>query len=1782
LKKLGKYEVLGELGHGAMGVVYRARDPIINRLVALKTITTGLAEDPLLLERFYREAQSAGGLQHPNIVTIHDLGEAGGVPYIAMELVDGENLDQLVARRSPISLTLKLVYSIQACRAFDYAHKRGIVHRDIKPGNVMVSKDGVVKVVDFGIARVLENSRTQTGMLIGTFAYMSPEQYHGEHADERSDIWSFGVLLFELFCYQKPFMGPTPASLMHSICSDECAVLSKYLPDCPRELELTVSKMLRKSPTERYQSMEDVLLDLDAVCKTLQSQAITGMLIDSQRLFEERRFAETRDLVRQVLQIDSANQQARALLEKANAELKRELNRPKVQQYVERGQTLLSEGKLQEARLAAENALQLDSRFAAAEDLQRAVLKELEQARLLSESLEAAKQYVAEGLPDEAETLLAKILQTAPAHEQAKLLLQQVQNEKSEREKRHRLLQSLQHARELWTRQHYAECLTVLQNLGQEFPAEEEVSRLLDTVREDQLEQQKQQGLLDSKNLLAAGRHEECLAVLALLQQQFPHDEEISSLLEDVRKDQMNQRCLAGLAEARSLLATGDFEPCISLLSSLRHSFPDEQEIPSLLETARLNQVEQHRQHSVNEARKLLAGRRYEECNAVLSLLEKEFPVDEEIRNLKKTVRDEQAERQKQQLFEKARRLLDGRHYDECTVLLGTLEKQFPADAEVRRLQDAVREERAKQRKLQSLEEARNLLGSKNYEKAVALLFSLQQEFTEDPETRRLLESARKEQAEERKRDGLAQARNLLVARHYDESIQLLNKLRTDFPDETAISKLLESARKEQAEQYQREGLSQARDLLASRRYDESITLLNKLQADFPAETEIAKLLTSAYEDLAEQQKQQKLTEARNLLAAESFENALTVLDPLVTKYPKDSVVAKLHKLVHREKEKHAKVEKLTKELDTLKKLMSDKKYPEVIARTKELLVEFPGDANLLRLAEFAKGRQASIEKELLFNKTFEEAQAFFRDGRFEEAIGAVQTGLKTFPGNADLQNLRQQAEIQQKKLQVRRQIEQRIREIKVRINREELSEAIDLAKQTLVTMGPDTDITHLLNSAQVEYTAREKKKTQEQTLLSIHSLLESGDLDAANKTIDELLESKNLDSFDPRVQRLSELIKDAATDSKVQPPVASSFSKEYAFLQSAPPPSAPPSAETSPPADSPTAQLSATSTAPTYAAPNQTTPPSTLESSVSSPQEKVVERRSPSAASPVRPEIIPSKPTVVQVGRRQTPSQDIPGFADQLPVPAQPELHRKSIPTWRKPAVLAIIALAFISAVWAGLRSARIKSQSDNATVAKPESSSNTSAKPESVPAVAKPVEQPPKPRIDPLETQQRQSLKTADSMIAADNLNAASNELQEAAKLNGPLNSEIQKKLAEIDESRKNSALKQLRHTEQVLWQRAMTRMASQQYAEAQSDLQKIVALPDGGVHREEAQGYIDNIIPQQKAQNSLVIETKQKLAKGDFRSARSLANQLRQKGGNPAELLSAIDRAENTQLKQFENQFDQLRQREDESAVQQLKEMQPKLQALASDGGPQSAEAQTYANRIPAAMADIHSRLDKKNAEAVFQQIVKRYQQATTNHDNDALQALRGDFQSVVAGGGPFANNARQYLTEIDKRIEALKVPVTAPPAVTKEAPATTTQPPPTVTKEARNAGPQPATVTKETRSPAGDEAAIRAVIQNFFQSWERRNPNALRQVWPGISQKKYDGYKNSFENAKLSSIVNQVTGENVKILPGGAKATVDVQSRLEETQKGAKKPSTYSQSWVFSLSRIDGTWVISDAQ
>src|SRR5579863_6380278 len=272
-RQIGRYEILEEIGRGAMGVVFKGRDPLIGRAVAVKTITAGVAESADLLERFYREARAAGGLQHPNIVTIYEMAESGGSPFIAMEYLEGESLEKLVARKAALPLSTKIDYVIQTCRALDFAHRRGIIHRDVKPANIVVTRDGMVKVVDFGIARIADTSKTQTGAMLGTLAYMPPEQLRGQHADAQGDIWALGVVLYELLAYQRPFTGDNHAAVLLSILQNEPAPIRQLVPECPAALESIVSRALRKDHMERYSTMAAFLKDLEKLSPSLERES---------------------------------------------------------------------------------------------------------------------------------------------------------------------------------------------------------------------------------------------------------------------------------------------------------------------------------------------------------------------------------------------------------------------------------------------------------------------------------------------------------------------------------------------------------------------------------------------------------------------------------------------------------------------------------------------------------------------------------------------------------------------------------------------------------------------------------------------------------------------------------------------------------------------------------------------------------------------------------------------------------------------------------------------------------------------------------------------------------------------------------------------------------------------------------------------------------------------------------------------------------------------------------------------------------------------------------------------------------------------------------------------------------------------------------------------------------------------------------------------------------------------------------------------------------------------
>jgi serine/threonine-protein kinase len=268
LKRLGRYEIMGVLGQGAMGTVYKGRDHAIDRLVALKTIRSGSKDDPAktqeLRERLVREAKAAGKLSHPNIVTIYDVGTEGDLDYIAMEYLEGYTLEQVV--RKNVALNFRIAASMlrKVCQALDYAHRAGIVHRDIKPANIMVLGDFDVKVMDFGIARFESGSMsmTQTGIAMGTPYYIAPEQLRGGTIDRRCDLFSLGVVAYELLTHKRPFEGANISALIYAITQTNPEPPSSIDSSIPGLFDVVIGKALAKDPSRRYQNAEEMANDL--------------------------------------------------------------------------------------------------------------------------------------------------------------------------------------------------------------------------------------------------------------------------------------------------------------------------------------------------------------------------------------------------------------------------------------------------------------------------------------------------------------------------------------------------------------------------------------------------------------------------------------------------------------------------------------------------------------------------------------------------------------------------------------------------------------------------------------------------------------------------------------------------------------------------------------------------------------------------------------------------------------------------------------------------------------------------------------------------------------------------------------------------------------------------------------------------------------------------------------------------------------------------------------------------------------------------------------------------------------------------------------------------------------------------------------------------------------------------------------------------------------------------------------------------------------------------------
>lgn len=332
---IGRYNVICELGRGGMGVVYRGEDKLIGREVAIKTLTE---ITPELRDRFYVEARS-GVLNHPNIVTVYEVGEHEGMPFIAMEFMSGDSLETML--RSGRKLTLLETFSIieQLCSGLGYAHLNRVVHRDIKPGNLIVQPDGKVKIVDFGIARLADQSSrlTKADAVIGTFHYIAPERLKGEMSDGRSDIWSVGVMLYQMLGGELPFSGED-VSTLYKVINEPHPSIKAVVADISDDLAAIVDRALEKNPDDRYDTAEEMGFDLQGISEGLKKEHVGDLISSAKRLIEQRQFTSARSFLIDLQRTDPQNTEAKRLMREVQEQLNKLQKAEQVRQIAEQAE----------------------------------------------------------------------------------------------------------------------------------------------------------------------------------------------------------------------------------------------------------------------------------------------------------------------------------------------------------------------------------------------------------------------------------------------------------------------------------------------------------------------------------------------------------------------------------------------------------------------------------------------------------------------------------------------------------------------------------------------------------------------------------------------------------------------------------------------------------------------------------------------------------------------------------------------------------------------------------------------------------------------------------------------------------------------------------------------------------------------------------------------------------------------------------------------------------------------------------------------------------------------------------------------------------------------------------------------------------------------------------------------------------------------------------------------------------------------------------------------------
>ena len=1030
-RRIGRFELQGEIGRGGIGKVFRAFDPKVGRIVAIKVLESDSQISNI--GRFRNEATAAGNLHHENIVTIHEFGEDQGIQYLVMEYLEGQDLQKVLKTQTPLSILQKVTIMSQVADGLECAHNSGVLHRDVKPANIMLLADGSVKIMDFGIARLVRESATrltQKGYLIGTVLYMAPEQLLEAEVDVLCDIWSYGVIYYELLSGKNPFETGNLHSEMYRITHEDPPPLTS--DQCPDALQPVIRRLLSKERELRFQSFEDVKFDTEPILIELRKQEAQRLLGQAQDLTAQGDWEGAQPVVRTILELDPQNHPARNLRERIQREILQHAVKPKVEGLVRRGSEEAERRHFAEAIEILESAHRLDGS-------NEKIQVRLEELRAAKQRNDHAQQCIANSRQELAQNRFSKALEHAaeasridPEHPEAAQLLNQIQLEIQELEGEQAIQAGLHKSRGLIAIESFDQAVALLTELDASHPGRSEIKDLMAraVTQRDEYGRRRRfaAGLESAKELLKTGDFVEAFRVLENLSVEFPDEPELSDLQayvhQELKTKERVQAVEALSLQVASLTQSHGYDEALAAIQNVLQTYPDELILSRLLRSVlsgkQVYQKERAHEEGLQRIRGLWQKGEWEEALREVSSLLNQNPNDPELLTHHRQLIEERKKQERAAAllrnFEGARALLSQGRTSEAVELLRTALGTYPDDPELidllRRAEEAekrgfvasqlaaVAEFESRQDWPAALESVRIAL--EKYPDAGELF---------EAEQRILAATAHAERAHKVAAEELA-IENDLQARKWNAAFARIQAAREIYPEDDVFRRLAEKAQLLRSQEVATLLQEAHKSLVAGQLDEAEKALRTELQphAAEPAVRVFAEEL--AFEKLRREEVQRREVEKRKDIAAQlaaigeyeqnqNWPAALEVVRKALHKHPHSSDLLAAQARIAASIQQLERDRQIAAEADSIERILKSGDWCTAMARIQQASVEYSNEAAFSQLL-----KEAQKQKSQDLNALLGTARQLVAAGDLDAADSTLQAGETRLSEDSEFKSL--------------------------------------------------------------------------------------------------------------------------------------------------------------------------------------------------------------------------------------------------------------------------------------------------------------------------------------------------------------------------------------------------------------------------------------------------------------------------------------------------------------------------------------------------------------------------------------------------------------------------------------------------------------------------------------------------------------------------------------------------------------------------------------------------------